>query len=267
VKEEIIKDTSILGLGDLEVKDVERVLPSKGRLDLLLRDPDTGTRYEVEIMLGATDESHIIRCIEYWDIEKKRYPQYDHCAVLIAENITWRFRNVISLLNNAIPLIAIKMSLLKVGEHHTLDFNTVLDVMPRGEDDEDEDFAQPADRNYWEDKSSKEAMALSDTCYDMLKTISPIITPKYNRHRISTVDGNRVNNFVVIRPKRNFIKIEVKVEPLDTWFDKLEEVGLTVFESGKKYGLLIFRLTKNELTKNKELIMDLFSTAYGDNKK
>ena len=28
-------------------------------------------RYEVEIQLGRVDESHIIRTIEYWDIEKK----------------------------------------------------------------------------------------------------------------------------------------------------------------------------------------------------
>ena len=30
---------------------------------------------------------------EYWDIERRRYPQYDHCAVLIAEDITSRFLN------------------------------------------------------------------------------------------------------------------------------------------------------------------------------
>jgi len=34
-----------------------------GRLDLLLSDPETLTRYEVEIRLGATDEAHIIRTI------------------------------------------------------------------------------------------------------------------------------------------------------------------------------------------------------------
>jgi hypothetical protein len=62
-----------------------------GRLDLLLQDVDTNRRYEVEIQLGKTDESHIIRTIEYWDIERKRYPQYDHCAVIIAEDITSRF--------------------------------------------------------------------------------------------------------------------------------------------------------------------------------
>jgi hypothetical protein len=51
--------------------------------------------YEVEIMLGSTDESHIIRTIEYWDIEKRRFPSKDHKAVIVAEDITNRFFNVI----------------------------------------------------------------------------------------------------------------------------------------------------------------------------
>lgn len=83
---------------------MRRARPRRG--NLLLSDPDTHTRYEVEIQLGATDESHIIRAIEYWDIEKSRYPQYEHVAVIVADDITSRFLNVINLFNKAIPLIA-----------------------------------------------------------------------------------------------------------------------------------------------------------------
>jgi hypothetical protein len=57
-------------------------------LDLLFQDVESTRRYEVEIQLGSTDEAHIIRTIEYWDVERKRYPQYDHTAVIIAEDIT-----------------------------------------------------------------------------------------------------------------------------------------------------------------------------------
>src|SRR4051794_14763220 len=82
VQDLIGKDPSILGLGeDLELRQKERIQPRAGRLDLLLQDAD-GLRYEVELQLGSTDETHIIRTIEYWDIERKRYPQYDHCAVI-----------------------------------------------------------------------------------------------------------------------------------------------------------------------------------------
>ena len=89
--------------------------------------------------MGATDETHIIRTIEYWDIERKRYPQYDHCAVLVAENLTSRFLNVIALFNGTIPLIAIQMQALKIGDNISLVFTKVMDEMTRGVVDEDED--------------------------------------------------------------------------------------------------------------------------------
>ena len=67
-------------------------------MELLFQDPDSNLRYEVAIQLGKTDECHIFRANEYWDLERKRYPQYDHAAVLIAQDITSRFLNIISLL-------------------------------------------------------------------------------------------------------------------------------------------------------------------------
>ena len=50
VQERIAEDPSILGLGDLIVKDKERMQPRAGRLDLLLQHPDLNQRYEVEIV-------------------------------------------------------------------------------------------------------------------------------------------------------------------------------------------------------------------------
>jgi RecB family endonuclease NucS len=74
VQDLIAKDPSMLGLGeDLALRQKERIQPHAGRLDLLLQDSE-GRRYEVELQLGSTDETHIIRTIEYWDIERKRYP-------------------------------------------------------------------------------------------------------------------------------------------------------------------------------------------------
>lgn len=137
VQDRIAEDPSILGLGDVILKDKERIQPRAGRLDLLLQDADGNRRYEVEVQLGATDESHIIRTIEYWDIERKRYPQYDHTAVIIAEDITSRFLNVISLFNGTIPLVDIQMSALKTGDQVGLVFTTVLDQVSLGLVDED----------------------------------------------------------------------------------------------------------------------------------
>ena len=65
VQKIIAKEPAVLGLGDLEYRDSEKVQPKAGRLDLLLSDEENDRRYEVELMLGALDESHIIRTLEY----------------------------------------------------------------------------------------------------------------------------------------------------------------------------------------------------------
>ena len=56
-------------------KDRERTHRGAGRLDMLLQDEDGTARYEVELQLGASDEAHIIRTIEYWDLERAHIPQ------------------------------------------------------------------------------------------------------------------------------------------------------------------------------------------------
>src|SRR5437016_3062732 len=143
LQDRIAEDPSLLGFGDLILKDRERIHPKAGRLDLLLQDADANRRYEVEIQLGATDESHIVRTIEYWDIERKRYPQYEHTAVIVAEDITGRFLNVIQLFNGTIPLVALKMTAFKINDAIALTFVKVLDEMSLGLVDEDEPIAEP----------------------------------------------------------------------------------------------------------------------------
>src|SRR5215469_8064144 len=116
LQDRIIDDPSLLGLGDLEIAGREHRQPVGGRIDFLMRDTEAETFYEVEVMLGLVDESHIIRTIEYWDIERQRRPEFDHRAVIVAEEITGRFFNVIRLLNRAVPMIAVQLNACQLDE-------------------------------------------------------------------------------------------------------------------------------------------------------
>src|SRR5262249_29466010 len=150
------------------LRDKERTQPSGGRLDLLFQDAESNTRYEVEVMLGSTNESHIIRTIEYWDVERKRYPQYDHYAVIVDEDITSRFLDVIGLFNGFIPVIALQMNALKFGDQISLVFTKVVDVVPLGLDDEGEEPQAATDRNFWEtERGTKETVALADEMLEL----------------------------------------------------------------------------------------------------
>jgi predicted transport protein len=263
VQDLIAEDPSILGLGDLVLRDRERIHPRAGRLDLLLQDPDTKRRYEVELQLGSTDESHIIRTVEYWDIERKRYPQYDHCAVLIAEDITSRFLNVVSLFNGTIPLVAIQMQALKVGDSITLVFTTVIDELSRGYVDEDEDAeAAPTDRAYWEKRGCKATVSLADQLLAILKELDPSLELKFNKIYIGLSKDGQPYNFVVFRPKKNQLNFDLKLPQSDELDAKIDEAGLDSLEYDKRWGLYRLRLTKDDLRSKADVLMDLARAAY-----
>jgi hypothetical protein len=108
--------------------------------------------YEVEVMLGETDESHIIRTIEYWDNEKRKWPQRQHSAILVAETITRRFFNVIQLLNHAIPIIAIQVNVVEADGKKILHFSKILDAYEELEDDGGS-VGQQYNEDYWKERS------------------------------------------------------------------------------------------------------------------
>lgn len=266
IQQKIAEDPSILGLGDLVLKDKERVQPRAGRLDLLLQDPDTQRRYEVEIQLGKTDESHIIRTIEYWDTERKRYPQYDHCAVIVAEDITSRFNNVISLFNGNIPIIAIKMSALKFGEDIGLVFTTVLDELTLGLVDDDEEIRETTDRNYWVNRGSEETVKMADTLLALINDFSTGYELKYNKFYIGLAKDGQPNNFVVFRPRRNNITLEIRLPYFEETQKLIEENELDDMGYLKKWGVYRLRLNKEDIRGKSEFLKDLFLQAYTNSK-
>ena len=263
VQQRIAEDPSILGLGDLVLRDQERIQPRAGRLDLLLQEVETKRRYEVELQLGSTDEAHIIRTIEYWDIERKRYPQYDHCAVIVAEDITSRFLNVISLFNGTIPLIAIQMQALRIGENIALVFTTVMDEFSRGLVDEDEDAAAaPTDRTYWEKRSSKPTLSLADDLLQIAKEFDPSLELKYNKFYIGLSREGQPFNFVEFKPQKNVLKLELALPQTDELDAKIEAAGFDAQDYDNQWKHYRIRLTKAEVTAKLDTIRELMKLAY-----
>lgn len=148
LRDKIFEDPSVLGLGDLQAVMKEKTQAQGGRLDLLLKNPEEDdAMFEVELQLGATDESHIIRTIEYWDAEKRRWPSRTHTAVLVAEEITNRFFNVVHLLSMAVPIIGVQVKMVRVGDKKALHFIKVIDSYE--EPEEERPTQQAFNEKYW----------------------------------------------------------------------------------------------------------------------
>lgn len=262
IQERIAEDPQILGLGNLILRDKERIQIGAGRLDLLLQDADLNKRYEVEIQLGKLDESHLIRTIEYWDIERNRYPQYDHYAVIIAEDITSRFLNVISLFNKTIPLIAIQMKAVKVGDAISLLFTTVLSEFKRGVDSDEEDEREVTDRHYWENRANQRTVGLVDSVVDIIHKFMPETKLKFNKFYIGVEKEGVVDNWVVFRPKKEFLRIEIRLprsEELDKW---LEDQKFDLMEYDGVWGRYrIVMRTETDIKQHSAALLDIFKKA------
>ena len=254
----ISENPLVLGLGDLTLLTREKIQSSKGRIDIVFQN-DNNTRFEVEVQLGATDPSHIIRTIEYWDIERKKHPQYDHCAVIIAEEITGRFMNVISLFNGAIPLISIQLSAYKDNNDYILTFTKVLDSQePSIEEDEN---YEPTDRVYWENKSTQKMMNNVDYIFSEVGLPDKGFELKYNKWYIGIEKNGFVTNFISFRPKKNHLYLMSKGYEDTSKIEKIEKAGFEVTYNykEKRYEIRINKI--EQFNHNKELFISLIKDS------
>lgn len=261
LQDRIAEDPGILRLGNLVLKDRERIQPRAGRLDLLLQDPDGNRRYEVEIQLGKSDETHIIRTIEYWDIERKRYPQYDHTAVIVAEDITSRFLNVISLFNGVIPLVAIQMNAIEVAGSVSLVFTTVLDQMPLGLVEDDEEEAEVTDRSYWEQRADPATIVMADHCLELIQEFAPDLEFKYNKFYIGLARDGRPNNFTIVRPQKKGLRLEFRLGRSEDIEREMDQAGLDVMDYDR-WGRYRVRLSPGDVEKHRELLSRYLKKSY-----
>jgi hypothetical protein len=259
LQDRISSDTSILGLGDLLVRDRERRQERAGRLDLLLEDPDAGTRYEVELMLGSLDESHIIRAIEYWDIERRRYPAYDHCAVLVAEDVTSRFLNVLSLLSGTIPLIVLQLNALKVGDGIVLHFSKILDQRELRADDSSSLPDAPTTRADWVGRASNDSVLLADKVLSYVNEKTKTkFELNFNKHYIGLKAGSVSNNFVVLWPRKKHLLVGTYSDKASELATKFRDAGVTVQQKGEWVRASV---TQAEFTANEAILREMIHSG------
>jgi hypothetical protein len=265
LQEKISEDPTILGLGDLVVLQRERVQSSGGRIDFLMYEPEEQTRYEVEVMLGTLDESHIIRTIEYWDIERRRYPNFEHRAVIVAEDITNRFFNIISILNRSVPIIALQLNAFVVENKLVLNFVKILDLAQE-EDPNEEEISEQTDRRYWENRANKQSLKVMDLIISELSQANSKVRVAYNKGHIAF--GSIGKNFAWFHPRKGsrlHVQLHIGPDNREPIVSELEELGIESAVRGKKSITLV--ITEDEFLQHKEKLVSVFKVAEDSTKR
>jgi hypothetical protein len=182
--------------------------------------------------------------------------------VIVAEEITSRFLNVISLFNGTIPLIAIQMRALQLGNAVSLVFTTVLDQVLLGLVDEDEEVHEVTDRAYWETRGSKSTVSMADEVLEILRTLDPTLELKFNKFYVGLARMGQPDNFVVLRPKKKDLRIEARVDKDTAIEQKLETAGLDLMDYDERSGRYRVRLAKGDVKKHAEVLTELLAAAH-----
>jgi predicted transport protein len=176
----------------------------------------------------------------------------------VAEDITTRFHNIISLFNGNIPIIAIQMNAYKFGDDVGLVFTTVLDELTAELDDEEEEM-EPTDRNYWINRGSESTVKMADSILEIINEFASGYELKYNKFYIGLSKAGQANNFASFRPRKNTLNIEIKLPYSEDVQKIIEDNELNDMGYLKRWGLYRLRL---DVKIKKEILKDLLSRAY-----
>ena len=260
--EQLIKsDTALLGLGSIDVV-TSQIHQAKGRLDLLCRDEKNEVIYVVELMLGALDESHIVRTIEYWlrERDRKSHEDYELVAVLAAERVLEsRFVDVVRFLSRQMPLLLMEISALQVENRLTLKFTRVFDG--RRAEAEAVSPTPEASRESWIEAGSPETVSLAEEFAEMLKEINASISLSFRQQFLGLRIGNRASNFMTFQPKRQFLKVWARTARAVAFAKNLKEIGIEVLSSSDAEWVG-FRVTPPQFEQHRSLLKQLAQACY-----
>jgi hypothetical protein len=177
----------------------------------------------------------------------------------VAEDVTSRFLNVIQLFSGSIPILAIQVSCIRVGEMTTVNFIRLVDSTKLRIDDRLTATAKATDRNYWLTRVGQTVLGLADDCLTMINEAAKRKRSlNYNKGFIGLTDGAQSNNFVLFLPRKSFLRFRAALNPVEPWTKRLQQSGL---DFKPREDDLLVNVTPQALTENKELLRDLLQAA------
>ena len=165
-----------------------------------------------------------------------------------------------SLLAGSIPLVAIQLNALRVGDQIVLDFVKVLDQRALREDDTVEPEDGNVDRSAWEARVGSEIMKLCDRIAGIANEVAePKVELKYKKGRIRLCPHGSFFNVAALFPKKGFLPIRISVTDPDAWVKKLEDAGVEV--NSPKPGRIAVRIRPADMPAQEAVLRELIHEA------
>jgi predicted transport protein len=91
---------------------------------------------------------------------------------------------------------------------------------------------------------------MTDTLVGLIKTLDPDIAAKYNKFYIGLAKNGQPFNFVLFRPKKDWVRLEARLDRSDEVQSLMEGAGLDVMDYDTRWRRYRIRLSKGDLQKH-----------------
>ncbi|KKG94557.1 hypothetical protein [Methanosarcina mazei] len=270
IQKEIEQEPELLGLGTMTLKAREK-RQINGRLDLQLKGyDDSKTRYEVELQLGKLDNDHLLRCVRYWNYERRKCPQFKHYAVIVAEEIPEYMLEEIVLFK--VPIIAIKISIDqssgKIAAAKRLDLPIYEWAIVENQKCEEIEDITPFDMAYLETKLSEESLRVLNEIYRLAREVNPETEMNITKNYVGFTDCN-LYSYMFVRNKNDSLILELVLDESPDIKNKIQEAGLIFKNPGNpytkhksKHGHYDIQINIEDINKKEKEIKELIEMAY-----
>jgi hypothetical protein len=103
---------------------------------------------------------------------------------------------------------------------------------------------------------------MTDELFAKLKAADPQLELKYNKFYIGLAKNGEPTTFVLFRPKKEWLRVELRLEKTDEMDARLDEAGLDVMDYDARWGKYRVRITRNDFKKHEELLRELMLKAH-----
>jgi predicted transport protein len=103
---------------------------------------------------------------------------------------------------------------------------------------------------------------MTDEILKLVKEFDSGLELKYNKSYIGIAKGGQPNNFVIFRPKKDWLRLEVRLEKSEETQAELDESSLDVMDYDSRWGRYRLRLSPSDATKHREFIVAFLSKAF-----
>ena len=153
------------------------------------------------------------------------------------------------------------MNAYKIGNEIGLVFTKVLDEMPLGLVEEDEEIQEVTDRGYWLKRGTPETVKMVDKMLELINSFEEGYELKYNKFYIGIAKDGQPNNFAIFRPKKSYMRLELKHPKSDEIDQLIEDNELDEMGYDSRWGNYRIRLNRGEISKKKESLKDMLQKA------